>query len=263
MESGELTKFRCPSCNQKLGAPASMAGKGIRCECGTVVRVPPPSAAPLTASGDSPASNTPAPSKRAHPARASSAPRQPAAESLASAGTRRFQGTPVWEMSPIVLEGLAGQAGALMQMICAIFRSREIDDSKINLYSVRIGLRRRQYLIASWHRSYAYIYVHPIGKDLYVSWFGYYKGKISLLALVMLLYRLPMALAKGGTFLDALRKDPDEFQEEDISKFASAIDHWMRYTLDRFLEKVGWDAQQRSKRLATSGVSFTPRFKKA
>lgn len=177
-------------------------------------------------------------------------------------GTSRFLGAKVWEREPVLLDGLAANAEQLREFIAKAFLSREIPDSGIGFYSIRLRLRSRPYLIASWGRCRAYIYVTALGKDLYASWVGYYKMRLSLLLLLL----LPLILVRSvryGVTLDSFRKPPNEFDEEDISKFAAAVDHWACYAVDSFLQKAGWDQKRRQKRLSASGVTFSPTFKKA
>jgi hypothetical protein len=246
-------RFQCPVCNQEGTVPASAMGHQVRCSCGAVETLSPQSGLPRAL----PRSGPPRTLARHKPAQ-----EQARATPVQPAGSARFSGAKVWEQAPVLLDQLGRKADELMGIICRAFTSREIPGSNIGLYAIRIRLRRRNYLIASWGRCRAYIYVTGLGKDLYASWVGYYKLRISLLKILLFPVVLLVAVRYGLT-IASFYKPPNEFEQEDISKFAAAIDHWARYSIDRFLEKAGWDETLRQKRFATAGVSFAPMFKKA
>lgn len=180
---------------------------------------------------------------------------------------RRFEGVRVWEQEPIVLDDMARHAPVLMQMLCDAFLSRQIPDGEMMLCSVKVRGQTRNYLIASWGRSLAYVYVTQVGRDLYVSWAGHFKGRWSLLKLLLLPLSLPYAVLRWVVHrvnvLDGMRQPPDEFEQEDIARFAASIDYWARHALGDLCESTGMDDESRQRRLGASTVTFTPAFKKA
>lgn len=180
-----------------------------------------------------------------------------------------FRGDLVAAQSPVVLPDMANSGDRLKQLVTEKLNSRDIEGLGIDDRKLRIRLTSRDYLVA--HRGVArvYMYVSPLGKDLYASWLVTFLGKLSLLKLILFPLTFWLALfammspGRQQSFVSYFRKPMTDFQYEDCNMLSATFDYWALQILDEFLEGEGIEQESRLELLPRRKMQFTAKYAKA
>ena len=180
-----------------------------------------------------------------------------------------FKGEVVLYQDPVLLPDMAGKEADLKQLVQKKLEDRDMDGFRVNEKVLRIGFKKRKYVVADRGVGHAYLYVSPLGKDLYVSWLTTFLGKFSFLKIIffpitIILWVLLAMFSRGNVpgLIDFFRKPIDEFQLDDLAMLATAFNVWTRDALDTLVDQAGIDDLTRARVMPDRRMRFTKAFKK-